>query len=263
MVFTPDFLVGFNLSADYFDIRVNQAIGATSAATSLTNCIGSGTVDLTSPYCGLITFANNNPLTGAVLSVLSQNANFAQFQTRGLDFALNYTLPVNDLFSGEQARITLTSQATHVLEYRSTFDVSRTFPNGINRAGQTGAIFGGTAGVPDWVANTTLAYRGSRLQANVQYRWISKSQFNNQFVGPNDPTYSPTLFNSINDNTIPARGYVNVGASYNLGSDERKIELYGTINNLLNQAPPLPAINNNAWYDLLGQTWRVGVRFEM
>lgn len=71
------------------------------------------------------------------------------------------------------------------------------------------------------------------------------------------------MFNSISDNTIPSRGYVNIGASYNLGSDERKIELYGTINNLLNQAPPLPAINNNAWYDLLGQTWRIGVRFEM
>ncbi len=263
VVFTPSFVSNFNLSVDYFDIRVNQAIGATAAATSLTNCIGTGTVDLTSPYCDLITFAGNNPLTGAVLSVLSQNANFAQFQTRGIDFALNYALPINDIFTGESARITLTSQATHAMEYRSTFDVSRTFPNGINRAGQTGAIFGGTAGVPDWVANTTLAYRGSRLQATVQYRWISKSHFNNQFVGPDDPTYSPALFNSISDNTIPARGYVNVGASYNLGSDDRKIEVYGTVNNLLNQAPPLPAINNNAWYDLLGQSYRIGVRFEM
>ena len=263
VVFTPSFLAGFNLSADYFDIRVNQAIGATTAATSLTNCIGNGTVDVASPYCGLITFSNGNPLTGQVISVLSQNANFAQFQTRGIDLALNYVIPVTDFLTGEAARITLTSQATHVMEYRSTFDVSRTFPNGVNRAGQTGAIFGGTAGVPDWVANTTLAYRGSRLQANVQYRWISRSRFNNQFVGPDDPTYSPTLFNSINDNIIPSRGYVNIGASYNLGTDERKIEVYGTVNNLLNQAPPLPAANNNAWYDLLGQTWRLGVRFEM
>lgn len=170
VVFTPRFLANFNFSVDYFSIKVNNAIGATGAATSLTNCIGSGAVDLTSPYCELITFAGNNPQTGAVLSVLSQNANFAQFQTRGLDFALNYAIPVSDIFTGESARITLTSQATHAMEYRSTFDVSRTFPNGINRAGQTGAIFGGTAGVPDWVANTTLSYRGSRLQANVQYR---------------------------------------------------------------------------------------------
>lgn len=264
VVFTPGFLPGFNVSADYFDIRVNQAIGATGAATALTNCIGNGQVDVASPYCGLITFANNDPLAGRVLSVLSQNANFAQFQTRGIDFALNYVLPVTDFLSGEEARITLSSQATHVMEYRSTFDVSRTFPNGVNRAGQSGTIFGGTAGIPSWIANTVLAYRGSRLSANVQYRWISKGHFNNQFVGPDDPTYSPTLFNSISDNIVPARGYVNIGASYNLGSDERKIELYGTVNNLLNQAPPLPASGGgNAYYDLLGQTWRLGVRFEM
>jgi len=41
------------------------------------------------------------------------------------------------------------------------------------------------------------------------------------------------------------------------------MELYATINNVLNQAPPLPAINNNAWYDLLGRTYRVGVRFQI
>lgn len=262
-VLTPGFVPNLQVSVDFFDIEVRDAIGATGAATSLTNCIGSGAVDTSSPYCSLITFANNNPQTGAVLSILSQNANFAEFQTRGLDFALSYAIPISDIFSGEAARITLNAQATHTMEYRSTFDVSRTFPNGINRAGQTGAIFGGTAGVPDWVANTSLAYRGSRFQANVQYRWISKSRFNNQFVGPDDASYSPALFNSINDNIVPARGYVNIGASYNVGTEERRIEVYGTVNNLLNQAPPLPAINNNAWYDLLGQTYRIGVRFEM
>lgn len=262
-VLTPGFVPNLNFSVDYFDIEVRDAIGATAAATSLTNCIGNGTVDLTSPYCALITFAGGDPQNGAVLSVLAQNANFAEFQTRGLDFVLNYAIPISDIFTGEAARITLNAQATHTFEYRSTFDVSRNFPNGVNRAGQTGAIFGGTAGVPDWVANTNLAYRGSRLQANVQYRWISRSRFNNQFVGPDDPSYSPTLFNSINNNIIPSRGYVNLGFSYNLGSDDRKIEVYGTVNNLLNQAPPLPAINNNAWYDLLGQTYRIGVRFDI
>ncbi len=262
-VFTPGFIPRLQFSADYFNIRIKSAIGATSAGTSLTNCIGTGTIDTTSPYCGLITFANGNSTSGAVQSVLSQNANFAEFKTRGLDFALSYAHPVRDIFDGGDARITLSSQATHAIEYRSTFDVSRQFPNGVNRAGQTGAIFGGTAGVPNWVVNTTLAYRGSRFETNVQYRWISKSHFNNAFVGPDDSAYSPALVNSISDNIVPSRGYVNIGASYNLGSQEHKIQIYGTINNLLNQAPPLPAINNNAWYDLLGQTFRIGFRFDI
>lgn len=264
-VLNPRFLSRLQLSADYFFIKVQDAIGATGAATSLTNCIGNGasTLDPTSPYCALITFANNNPTSGAVLSVLSQNANFAEFRTRGLDLALSYSQPLDEIIPSAKGRLVFSTQATHVYEYRSTFDVSRQFPNGVNRAGQTGAIFGGTAGVPDWVVNANVAYRGGRMEGSVQYRWISKSHFNNALVGPDDPTYSPTLVNSINDNIVPARGYVNLSLSYNLGTEQRKIQIYGTVNNLLNQDPPLPAINNNAWYDLLGQSFRFGVRFDL
>lgn len=262
-VLTPTFIPRLQFSADYFQIKIRDAIGATAAATSLTNCIGTGVVDTTSPYCSLITFAGGNATTGAVLSVLSQNANFAEFKTRGIDFALAYVLPIQDIFTGGDARITYNAQATRTIEYRSTFDISRQFPNGINRAGQTGAIFGGTAGVPNWVINSNLAYRGTRFEASLQYRWISRSRFNNQFVGPDDPSYSPALVNSISNNIVPSRGYVNISASYNLGNDDRKIQIYGTVNNLLNQDPPLPAINNNAWYDLLGQTFRIGVRFDI
>lgn len=264
-VLNPQFLPQLQISADYWSIKVEDAIGATGAGTSLTNCIGNGasTLDVTSPYCALITFANNSPTTGAVLSVLSQNANFAEFKTRGLDLAVAFSQPITDVFSNEPGRITFNTQATRVFEYRSTFDVSRQFPNGVNRAGQTGAIFGGTAGVPNWVVNANLAYRGSRFETSIQYRWISESHFNNAFVGPDDPAYSPTLTNSISDNIVPARGYVNLGASYNFGTDGRKIQVYGNINNLFDQDPPLPAINNNAWYDLLGRTYRIGIRFDI
>ncbi|MCW2380652.1 MULTISPECIES: TonB-dependent receptor plug domain-containing protein [unclassified Sphingobium] len=262
-VFNPQFLSRLNISADYFQIKIQDAIGATGAGTSLTNCLGTGTADLSSPYCSLITFANNDPANGAVLSVLAQNANFAEFKTRGIDMALSYMQPVDEIFAGAQGRITLSAQATRTLEYRSTFDVSLAYPNGVNRAGQTGAIFGGTAGVPKWVVNTSLAYRGTRLETSVNFRWISRSKFNNAFIGPDEPGYSPTLINSINNNIVPARGYVNLSVAYNVGSQDRKVQIYGTVNNLLNQEPPLPAVNNNAWYDLLGQSFRVGVRFDL
>lgn len=262
-VFNPQFLSRLNISADYFQIKIQDAIGATGAGTSLTNCLGTGTADLSSPYCSLITFANNDPANGAVLSVLAQNANFAEFKTRGIDMALSYMQPVDEIFAGAQGRITLSAQATRTLEYRSTFDVSLAYPNGVNRAGQTGAIFGGTAGVPKWVVNTSLAYRGTRFETSVNFRWISRSKFNNAFIGPDEPGYSPTLINSINNNIVPARGYVNLSVAYNVGSQDRKVQIYGTVNNLLNQEPPLPAVNNNAWYDLLGQSFRVGVRFDL
>jgi iron complex outermembrane recepter protein len=261
-VLNPRFAHRFQLSVDYYRIKIREAIGATGAATALTNCLGTGTADLANPFCQLITFANNDPVNGAVLSVLSQNANFAEFKTRGIDIAASYVQPLDEIIAHAPGRLTFGAQATHALEYRSTFDVSLLFPNGINRAGQTGSFFGGTSGVPDWSVNTTIGYRDKRFGANVQYRWISRSHFNNGLVGPDDPSYSPTLVNSINNNIVPARSYVNLNLSYNLASEEKPIEIYGTINNLFDQDPPLPAIGNNAYYDLLGRAYRIGVRLQ-
>jgi len=262
-VLNPSFLSRLNVSVDYFQIKIQDAIGANGAGTSLTNCLGTGVADLSSPYCSLITFANNDPVSGAVLGVVAQNANFAEFKTRGIDMALSYVQPLDEIIANASGRITLNAQATRALEYRSTFDVSLAFPNGVNRAGQTGATFGGTPGLPKWAVNTNLAYRGARFETSVNFRWISQSKFNTANIGPDDPNYSPTLTNSISNNIIPARGYVNLSMSYNVGTEDRKVQIYGTINNLLNQEPPLPAANNTAWYDLLGQSFRVGVRFDL
>lgn len=260
-VISPRFLGRLQGSIDFYKIRIKDAIGATGAATIINNCIGTGVTDLGSPFCPLITFANNDPINGAVVSVVSNNANFAEFQTKGIDLGLSYVQPLGDIFDGAPGRITLNVQATHVQDYKSTFDISLQFPNGVNRAGQTGALFGGSPGLPSWLVNSTLAYRGTRFESSLQYRWISRSHQNNAQVGPDDPGYSPSLVNSINNNVIPAIGYVNFSASYNVGSDQKRNEVYITVNNLLNQDPPLPAINNNAYYDLLGRSYRVGVRF--
>lgn len=264
-VMTPGFVPRLQLSADYYEISVKDAIGTSSAALALSNCgvTGLGVVDLTSPFCELITFANNDPINGRVLTVIGQRANFAEFLTRGIDLGASYMQPLDDIIDGATGRIVFNAQATHVMEFRQTSDINAQFPNGVNRAGQTGSIFGSTAGVPKWAVNASLAYRGERLTTSVQYRWVSTSHFNNASVGPDDPTYSPALTNSISNNIVPARGYVNFSAAYDLGSEGQKKEVYVTINNVLDQDPPLPAINNNAWYDILGRSYRVGIRFEM
>jgi outer membrane receptor protein involved in Fe transport len=65
--------------------------------------------------------------------------------------------------------------------------------------------------------------------------------------------------NSINDNIVPARTYLNLGAGYNFGHNDRR-EVYFNVDNVFDKDPPAPA-NNNAYYDLMGRTWRVGVRY--
>lgn len=261
VVFQPRFIPRLQFSVDFYRIKLTNAIGALGQGSVIQNCLGSGTAATGNPYCQLITFANNDPVNGRILSVNSANANFAEFKTKGIDLALSYVQPLSEISANLPGRLSFTSQATHVIEYRASTDVSVLYPDGVDRAGQTGALFGGTAGLPSWNVNTTLDYRVDKFDINAQLRYISRSRQNNALIGPDQAGYSPTLFNSVNDNVIPAVAYLNLGASYDFAFGGSRSELFVTVNNVFDKAPPLPAINNNAYYDLLGRSYRVGMRF--
>lgn len=261
VVFQPRFIPRLQFSVDFYRIKLTNAIGALGQGPVIQNCLGSGTASASNPYCQLITFANNDLTNGRILSVNSANANFAEFKTKGIDLAMSYVQPLSEISANLPGRLSFTSQATHVIEYRASTDVSILYPDGVNRAGQTGALFGGTAGLPKWSVNTTLDYRVDKFDINAQLRYISRSRQNNALIGPDQAGYSPALFNSINDNVIPAVAYLNLGASYDFAFGGTRSELFVTVNNVFDKAPPLPAINNNAYYDLLGRSYRVGMRF--
>ena len=72
----------------------------------------------------------------------------------------------------------------------------------------------------------------------------------------------------IDNNTIKGATYFDLGGSYQLlGADDGGVELYFKIDNLLDKDPPVAALNfssgiqtNTALYDVLGRTYRVGMR---
>ncbi|WP_084677040.1 TonB-dependent receptor domain-containing protein [Massilia niastensis] len=258
VVFQPSSLKRLSMSADYYRIRINDAIGTSAAQAVVDSCLAGGVLNPSSPYCSQITFANNDPVRGAITRVASNSANVASFRTDGVDLQASYTQPMKELNGNLAGTLNLNLQATRTFEYWTSTDISALFPEGINRAGQTGAGFGGPAGLPKWTANASLSYRLKRLMANVQVRHISRSHQNNGFIGPDDPAYSPTLGNSIDNNMIPSMTYVNLGASYDFGTNGRR-ELFFTVDNAFDRDPPNPA-NNNAYYDLMGRTYKLGLR---
>jgi iron complex outermembrane recepter protein len=251
-VVQPAFVPGLRFSADYYRISIDGAVTATAPQAVVNNCLPGG-VYSGNAFCSLISFANDDVVRGQITRVQGTTANVAEFRTRGLDLTAGYLRPA---FGGQ---VGVNLQATRVFEYRTSTDVSALFPNGINRAGQTGAGFGGPAGLPDWLVNLSATYRGERISASAQVRHITRSSQNSGFVGPDSPGFSPTLINSISDNIVPARTYLNLGGSYNIGHDDRR-EVYFALDNVFDTTPPAPA-NNNAYYDLMGRTWRVGLRY--
>lgn len=243
------------MSVDYYDIKIAGAITSTGTQGVINNCFIGG-VYTGNSWCSLITFANNDTAAGQITGVQGVTANVAEFVTRGLDFQMSYRQPLDEI--GLPGTVNMNLLATHVLTFKSSTDVSTLFPNGIDRAGQTGAAFGGPAGLPKWLLNFTLDYEVGGFGLNGNVRYISASHQNNGQFGPDQAGYDPALTTSISNNNISAVAYVDVGLRYSFGP-EKRLQVYFNIDNVFDRDPPLPA-NGSAYYDLMGRTYKGGVR---
>lgn len=256
--YQPSFFNKVHFSVDYYNIRISQAITSTSTQGVVNNCFVGG-VYTGNSFCSLISFANNDPVAGQLTGVQGVTANVAEFKTTGLDFQASYRQPLDAI--GLPGVVDLNALATHVLTFKSSTDVSTLFPNGIDRAGQTGAQFGGPAGLPKWLLNLTLDYSVGAFGFNGNFRYVSPSNQNNGLFGPDQAGYNPALATSISNNNISAVTYFDMGLRYKLPT-AKNIVVFFNIDNLFDRDPPLPA-NGSAYYDLLGRTFKGGVRFAL
>jgi iron complex outermembrane receptor protein len=158
--------------------------------------------------------------------------------------------------------LSLRTLATHIMELTTTDPTGTS----INRAGQNGSPTSAPSGVPDWQVNSYVTYERGRFSGQLVARYISPGTRDNTLIGPEQAGYSNTLANSTNTNHINAFWYFNINAQFDILKDgKRSLQLFGVVNNLADRDPP-PAPSsfgptNNVLYDVLGRTYRVGVRF--
>ena len=103
------------------------------------------------------------------------------------------------------------------------------------------------------------------MTLNANLRTISEGIRDVTLIGPDDPRYSPTLPNSINTNVLEGVQYLNLSAAYDvLGGTDKRAQLFFVVNNVFDTDPP-PGGGNNAttapFYELIGRTFRTGIRF--
>ncbi|WP_308515712.1 TonB-dependent receptor domain-containing protein [Sphingomonas flavescens] len=245
--FQPSFVPRLTASIDYYDIKIKDAIATLGAPTLAQGCFAGNAL-----YCQSITF---NP-DGSIAFITNTRLNLAQAATRGVDFELNYSQPQ---FLG--GRLSAKLLATRVLRLTSTT------PAGVqDRLGQV-SNFNRTGGVPKWTADAFLDFDRGPAHIGLQAR----------FVGPD--VFSTILHegsgaNSINRNSVPAFLYLNPSASYRLAlSRSRSVELFGSINNVLDKDPPMipsgaagginESSTNGQFYDVVGRFFRFGARFTL
>ncbi|SKB97571.1 TonB-dependent receptor domain-containing protein [Sphingopyxis flava] len=248
-VFKPAWLPRFRLSVDYYDINVTGAIDILTPSLAVQLCRSGSSL----PICTIGTDLNGNP--DRILQVNTTYQNVAELNARGLELVSTYSVPL----AGGDLNFTLNGNYVITLE-TSLPDGSRQEFSGVTgNSGSVTTIFG----VPRWGLDSVIGYEQSNWSVTTQFRYIPKGILNRNWVGPQDEGYSPYLPNSVSDNRIDDRIYVNLNGRVKLtGENNKKIELFGGINNVFNVDPPsnLRFTGNGLYFDPIGRSYKVGIR---
>jgi outer membrane receptor protein involved in Fe transport len=255
VVLQPRFLPGFNASIDYYDIRIDGAIGSVAAQTIVDRCNQGVQAFCTAVVRGPNAFGNN-------LQVFESPFNFAQQRARGIDFEASYRGRIG---SGD---FSLRALATRYLE--NFFDNGIEAP--VDRVGQNGVDAGTT---PKWLYRAQASYASGGAIFNLIGRGVSAGVYDNSFVECTSGCPASTVTNrTINNNRIAGAFYLDTSISYDVEVGDRSLQLFLAVNNLLDKDPPVVApgpagsayatpATNQSIYDLLGRTYRFGVRFKL
>lgn len=248
VVVAPRFLPGFTASADYFHIDLKDAIDSLSAQDIVDRCS-----EGLSEFCAAITPDPNNP--GRVL-ISRQPFNLNSIKVSGIDFEAAYRRQIAD------GNFTLRGVAT-----RNIDNITKT---GI--AGNVPFDIVGTNGVPSslpkWIYRFSATYDTPSYAVTAVARGVSAGKYDAtgiecQTSCPLSTTQAPTY----DDNSVSGTFYVDLNLTKKIEVDGKHGEIFFNVTNLFDRWPMLlPETGlaaNTTYSDLLGRSFRVGVRFDM
>ena len=249
VVVTPDAIPNLNVTADYYDIKITNAIErmAGGALGTLGACFAS--LDNNSEFCR--TFSRS-PGNYEIENFRIPLANVGSLRTSGVDLAANYRWNLDGFgIGGKGSRVNLSVLTTWV--QKNTFQANSTSPV-VDRVGTVG---GDTPAIPRWRANTQLGWSSGGLSLIWSTQYLSsvndRKYANALAAGRSNPKAG------ITHPVVPSYLYHNLNASYAFG----KYTVNGGVRNLLDKAAPLLSspIEGNTdqnTYDVIGRYFYVG-----
>jgi len=275
IVITPqNVLSGLQFSADYFHIKIHDAIEQASTTLVKNGCRAG-----VQAYCDMLVFNANTGGVAAfqagadnIQTITATSFNGASYEVKGIDFSLNYLV---DLPFGA----TLNTRLLTTFMNTQTFQAYAGGPT-YNILGQTGS---GNSFLNDYTADAK--WRGSLATTYTQGPWsatpsmsfVSRGIMDYLGVTPNDPNYANAAALGLHQlpyNSIGSYFLFNLNVAYRITTIPSigDLQLYTQVNNLLNRRPPLAVgvsafgtVNSNGgtnpiFYDTMGLAFRVGFR---
>jgi outer membrane receptor protein involved in Fe transport len=227
--FSPPNDRGFNLSVDYYRIRIANVITTIAAQDLVTRCFN-GNLDL----CARVERDSQGNITRTVSNYL----NLAQYRTDGIDAELSQYVPLRAL-AGLPGNLTFRLVGSWVNSLTTSDGVST-----IEYVRSQGNSF--SLGVPKWRVNGSIGYDTEDLGLELRARYISPGNYN-------------STLNIIN-NHIPAYTYLDLYAHRTIRSKAwGSMELYLNVANMLDRQAP-PGSLYSPFYDVVGRNFSMGAR---
>lgn len=252
-VLSPRFLPGFTASVDYFRIDLQGAIDTISAQQIVNRCFEGLEV-----YCDAITEdPTRSTPDSPYLLIRSQPFNFVRRLVRGIDFDAAYRRRLGE------GNVLLRGVATRYIENLADTGIPGTTP--VNTVGANG----GQASTPKWIYRFSATYDTPSYSITGVARGVSAGKYIASAIEcqtdcpvstPQNPTYD--------DNRVSGTFYVDLNFTQKFNALGRGDgEFFINVTNLLDADPlllPETGLAANSTYsDLLGRTFRVGMRLRL
>ncbi len=218
---------GLQLSVDYFDIKIDRAIGTISGQDAVNQCFRGY-----APACANV--VRNS--AGTVTTVYLTSTNLAFYKTRGVDLDLSWLLPLDRLGSKLPGSLRFRNFTTYTAEFQINDGV-----NIYDRAGDVGDSINFTT--PKWRSTGSVGYVSKSVDLDFRLRYVGGGQFNHLLA--------------ITNNSVSSRTYFDIGAQFKSGP----MTFFVNGNNVFDRDPPYVQYAS-AIYDEVGAYYSAGVRIK-
>jgi iron complex outermembrane receptor protein len=216
VVLRPSFVPGLQIAADWYDIRIRNAINTPTARELAELCVDQPTID--NVYCANL---SRDPVTGYISDYLTQPANVASFDTEGLDVVVNYRVRPGSLGT---FNFRLAGNYLHKLQFVPT--VGAEIDDDRLEAG---------ARAPEFSGNADITWSSGPVTLNYGINYFSKTLRPTREEYEADPDYTSSEFLYIKERwEHELQGSIDI---------DKRFTFYAGVNNLFDTKPDVGLSN--------------------
>jgi len=246
-IYQPRWFPGFSLSVDYYKINIKGAITAVGGQTIIDLCYGFNRPKNPAACQSIIPVAGAVGLAGATIFTSGINAN--NVGVEGIDFEANYRTSLDTIAKGLPGTLALRALASNRLKDET------------NLPGDSVPPVLGTFNSLKWRGFMTTTYAVGPSSTTLTTRYYGPGKISN------DPETSRTGIPAAFNRVRPV-WYFDLAENVDVKLSGKTFTVFGVVENLFDRDPePIPSSGTSfgtaAPYDLLGRSYRIGLRFKI